>query len=576
MEAFITHQNEIIDIFSLITRDIELRPFMVKYQKLLLSLKKNIMTEKRPIVQQYHFSLLTLLYKLIPYTRDIYGGLGERHLCYAMLFLWNYHFPVPTAQCIYKMVLPIDNNPSYGSWRDIKNLCLFVKEHSERGDQDPLIETCIGMLNHQLETDYKKWNDTYDEYIRNKATVHDIPFPTPSNAGISLVCKWIPREHSSFDWLFKRCAVQWIRTFKPQYFKTCKDNRQFEAAMRKGSKEYRHIFTMLSKAWDTIEIKQCTQQWESIQFSNIPFMALQRQQQSLLNIGLSGNVRTKTMHAKDRQLCAKKLQLQWCTNNAYKKHHLDQVNPLFTDMGLFIKNALRASHAEEIKRVENNWVHILSQISDLPNTLPIVDMSLFFHKPDRFYDALGMACLVAMKSSKRIFLFDQTCHFISIENCNTVKEILQLISPIFHEHHIGQNYKGICDTLVKSIVDSKMNSNDISSLKLVFFTFYDEIDTIFDTLQKSLERAAITQPPILLIWRANQTVPSVTPSYKEHKAFILSGNANYMWTRISHLSDDVWKKGNSLDLIAHFVNQPRYKPFEEYFSTILQLPPGGT
>ena len=57
MEAFITHQNEIIDIFSLITRDIELRPFMVKYQKLLLSLKKNIMTEERPIVQQYHFYL---------------------------------------------------------------------------------------------------------------------------------------------------------------------------------------------------------------------------------------------------------------------------------------------------------------------------------------------------------------------------------------------------------------------------------------------------------------------------------------------------------------------------------------
>ena len=100
---------------------------MKKIQNLLMSLKTVIIQEKNGNIQKSHFSILNSLYKLIPYTRDIYGGMGERELSYWMLFIWNYHFPVPVAQCIYKMLLPIENNPPFGSWRDIKALCGVIR-----------------------------------------------------------------------------------------------------------------------------------------------------------------------------------------------------------------------------------------------------------------------------------------------------------------------------------------------------------------------------------------------------------------------------------------------------------------
>lgn len=564
MEVYLYHQTELVDIFSLLSRDMDIFPFMVKYQSFLSSLKKHIMTEKNPTLQKAYFLILTLLYKLIPYTRDIYGGLGERKLSYMMLFIWNYQFPVPAAYCLQKMVLPIEGNPSYGSWRDIKNMCLFVREFSEKKDHDPFIETCISMMNHQLDVDYTTWNLSLDEYIRKLNTGFAVEKPTHITAGISLVSKWIPREGSAFDWLNKRCALQWIRSFKPEYLDSCKNDRQFKAVLRKGSKEYRHVFARLSKVCDTLEIKQCDRQWDAIKIVDLPFLALHRQQRSLLNISSLGDVRKKTLGVLDRQSCAKKIQALWrCKKQTY--------NPVFTDMGLFVKLAMRVSSGE-IVRMENQWTHILSQVSEMPHTIPILDMSLFHLHPDRFYEALGLACIVAMKSmKKRILMFDQTTHFVSLEHCSTLREILHVLRPIYYEHHIGQNIKSVCDVILTSM--SASPSVDVQNMKLAFFTYYDKIEDIQNIVQESFENAGFVKSPSLLVWRANQTVPLIIPCCNRKKkpdTFIFSGNVNYTWTRISQLPPEAWENMNSFDFIAYLLNQPRYDLFENYFQRLLK------
>ena len=574
MEIYLSHQNELVDIFSLLTRDMDMKPFMVKYQSFLCSLKKHIMTEKNPTLQKAYFLILTLLYKLIPYTRDIYGGLGERKLAYMMLFIWNYQFPVPAAYCLQTMVLPIEGNPSYGSWRDIKNMCLFIREFSEKKENDPFIETCIGMMNHQLDMDDTIWNRSLDEYIRKQNTGFAVEKPTHLNTGISLVSKWIPREKSAFGWLFKLGAIQWIRTFKPEYFESCKNEGQVKSAFRKGSKEYRQVFARLSKVCDTLEIKQCKRQWDSIKHTDIPFVALHRQQKSLLNINSIGYVRYPD--DKDRQSCALKIQALW----KKKKGRQEVFNPVFTDMGLFIKSALTlignvgsAFSGTGSYRMENHWKHILSQISEMPHMMAILDMSLFYYNPDRFYEALGLACIVAMKSCKRIFMFDQTTHFISLESCSSLQEILLLLRPVYFEHHIGQNIKSVCDTITKSMT----NTNNMD-LKLAFFTYYDRIDTnIQNIVQESFENAGFVKSPFLLIWRANQSLPFKSLPFKSSsynkKTFIFAGNVNYTLTRISQLPPEAWENMNAFDFVAYLLNQPRYDPFENYFQQLLKTRP---
>jgi len=565
MEKYLSLQNEVVDIFSLLSRDIsDLQPFMIKYQSCLFSLKTLMVSEKTPAIQKSYFLLLTLLYKLIAYTRDIYGGLGERKLSYMMLFLWNFQFPLPAAHCLKNLVMPIEHSPPYGSWRDIKGLCLFTRQFSQKGENDSFIETCLGLMNHQLDVDYTRWNHALDEYVRKMNTAFAIEKPTPQTAGISMVAKWIPREHSSFDWLFKRAAIQWIRAFKPHYFKSCTNESQFKSALKKGSKEYRHVFARLSKEWDTLEIKQCGKQWESIKPASVPFSALLRQQQSLLNIHTNGAVRKNTASVPDRVSCAIKIQKYWRSTRSSN-------NPTFIDMGIFIKTAIRVVHVEEVHRIETQWKHILSQSSDLPNMLPIVDMSLLLDQENRFYEALGLACIVAMKSSKRILLFDHTTHVVSIEQCTSLKDILQLLRPIYNEHHIGQNFKGVCDTLLLSMCETNLRVDDVKNMKLLFFTHYDRIDSIQNILHETFEHGGYTDSsPFLLVWRATKKIPvrSSVSSYNP-RTFVFSGNSNYTLNRISSIPLEAWNNMTAFDFVAFLLNQPRYDIFESYFQTLL-------
>lgn len=575
MEIYISLQNEVVDIFSLLSRDIDLLPFMAKYQSCLLSLKTHIAAEKNQTMQESYFFILTILYKLIAYTRDIHGGLGERKLSYMMLFLWNYQFPLPAAHCLKNMVMPIQKYPPYGSWRDIKGMCLFIREFSEKGENDPFIETCLGLMNHQLDVDYTLWNNTMDEYERKKNAGFATEKPTPQSAGISMVAKWIPRECSSFGWLFKRATIQWIRSFKPHYFKSCKSESQFESALKKGSKEYRQVFSSLSKELDVLEIKQCKKEWKSIEPANIPFSALLRQNRSLLNISSNGGVRKTTASIHDRVSCAVKIQQHWratrSTNTLGKT--LTSHHTAFIDMGGFIQNALRVLHPEEVMRMETQWRHILSQSRVFPfsHVLPIVDLSLFRDQENRFYEAIGLACIIAMKSSKRILFFDQTTHFVSIEHCTSLKDILHLIRPIYYEHHIGQNFKAVCDTLLLSICETKLHEEHVKNMKLVFFTYYDRIDMIQEIVQEAFENAGFVHSPFLLVWRAAKKIP-IHSSFIQNKprTFVFSGNSNYTLYLFSLMGCDEWNDMNAFDLIAKLLDTRRYDIFENYFRQVFQ------
>ena len=588
MDTFIQNQYHFVHLFSSLhkpTNDNDsVTPFLTRVQHLLMNLKRAIMTPgQTAMVQQYQFAILTLLYKLIPYTRDVYGGLGERDLTYQMLFIWNYHFPVPVATCLHQLVLPIQFNPPYGSWRDIRGLCQFVRSHSEKGEQDPFIETCIGMMNHQLDADLKAWDNALDEFNRKQNTMAEIPRPNAVSAGLSLVCKWIPREHGKFHWLFIRCAIQYIRAFQPHYFKFCKNDSQFQAALRKGAKEYRRAFARLSRVWNVLETKQCALQWDTIQHSDIPFIAGHRQQQALLNIGLSGNVRTQTMQDNSRKLCAEKHKLHWATNAAYKSHHLDKVNPLFLDMGSLVKTALRVSQGDEVKRLETQWKHLLEQCSDLGTTIPILDTSLFSISNDRFYEGLGLALYVSALTNHRLFLFDQTCHFLSLENEKQLRAMLQRVKPIYHEHHIGRDFQLVCKRLIASIQDSQLPEEEVGQLRLAFFTHWQsesEIEAIRETIRNCFATAGYKTCPFLLFWRGgnNMTADGNTQlalepekmAEKMARTFYFSGNTNYIWTRLSKLQDCHWKSMNAFDLVAYLLNHERYAPFDSYFKTLLQ------
>ena len=98
-----------------------------------------------------------LIYKMIAETRDCFYGKGEHDLSYMLIFTFYKYYPVLASYLIYKFVQPLDNKSlgkvGYGSWRDMRYLCQYVRECSMKKEKDPIIEICVELITVTLKKD---------------------------------------------------------------------------------------------------------------------------------------------------------------------------------------------------------------------------------------------------------------------------------------------------------------------------------------------------------------------------------------------------------------------------------------
>lgn len=123
------------------------------------------------------------LYTLLGYTRDIHNGLGQRMLFYRQLIVWYNFHPLLTFKAIEWCIFQTENSIPYGSWRDIRDISMYVHDITQ-DENHPLIIYCVELLVYQLIQDNKS----------------EIP---------SLAAKWCPRERGKYKWLFRKIAKRY-------------------------------------------------------------------------------------------------------------------------------------------------------------------------------------------------------------------------------------------------------------------------------------------------------------------------------------------------------------------------------
>jgi hypothetical protein len=166
--------------------------------------------KKTARVDDSYLVYLDLFYRMVGQTRDILKGKGEHLLSYMLLVGFYEVYPVLAIYVLHRFVQPITSlcveNPHgnestpyhscFGSWRDMKYLCEYIATTCDYGEDHPLIDEAISMMNNQLKRDF----------------VH---FTSGSKTIISFVAKWIPRENKKFHWIFNRLALDWCQRFMP-------------------------------------------------------------------------------------------------------------------------------------------------------------------------------------------------------------------------------------------------------------------------------------------------------------------------------------------------------------------------
>ena len=234
--------------------------------------------------------LLVTLYKMIGRTRDLCGGKGEYMLSYMMIMAWYNYYPDLAATALQFFVIDpkyvfvtFESQEPYGSWKDMKYFCKYVLDNGGTMTH-PLIRWCIEQINHTLCMD----DAAYDGAIDKK--------------NITLVSKWVPREGSKkFGFLYDALATHYF----PQYISSAKTAESKKKALDKCRTQYRMLCSRLNKHIDTVQIKQCTKAWASIEHFKTTSITMAKQRKAFLN-KKSGN-NDQRSEDPDRIQCAENL-----------------------------------------------------------------------------------------------------------------------------------------------------------------------------------------------------------------------------------------------------------------------------
>ena len=398
---------------------------------------------------------LKLYYRMIGHTRDYILGKGERELTYMMIWTWYQYFPTLAIYAVHRLVqcgrarescefIPgtsilttTRTDDSYktpfGSWRDIRSICQYVYDQGSLYTEHPLIDSCVELMNRQLKTDLEIWRYSY----RTRSRDH-----------ISNIAKWIPRENKHYSWLNEKLAVQWTKTHFPCIFNTAIKADSYIYAVNKSKKIYRKTASMLNKALDTTEIKQCAKMLTEIDPRKVPVYTMMKQRDLVF-----GDIKPcdSSLTIIDRDKCANNFKRFFDTKYDYtpechqrSMYRQDSEPILFAQMpvGYFIKEALRlldniGSDTEtdyKIDLLNKQWVHMSNTIvrTGFDNILPMIDVSLHMQNDgaESYYTAIGLAILLAERSSfgKRILAVDNLPTWINLEEETLLVSMVSVIN----------------------------------------------------------------------------------------------------------------------------------------------------
>jgi Mg-chelatase subunit ChlD len=482
-------QEQIVQFSFQLTRTSTLKPLENRLNLMLSILsekvRSGILPEKE--VARGH---LSILYRMIGHTRDIVDGKGEYNLTYMMIYAWNKFYP-KLAEFALKCLVDLGDRSvhQYGSWKDIKYFCEYCKSQGNAANH-PLIQYSINLTNEQLYKDYSS-------LVSNPVD-------------ISLVAKWVPREKSTFGWLYEMLSTNYFSHF----LATANTYDRRVRAVLKCKTEYRKVLSALNKYIDTVQIKQCGNNWANINFSKTTSITLTKQKKAFLNVKKTGEVRCPDNS--DRVECAQHF------NAHIQKAVRGEVEMKGKRVGMadFTKQAIELSRGgSQVEKdlLNSQWRDNSSQNGGLGKMIAMVDVSGSMDG-DPMNVAIALGIRIAEKSAlgKRIMTFSAKPTWVNLEECNDFISQVGVIKNA--EWGMNTNFHAALDMILDAIIQNKMAPEDVQDLVLVILSDM-QMDSgdkcnkqaLYETMKAKYEAAGIRvhgtpyKPPHILFWNLRST-----------------------------------------------------------------------
>lgn len=509
------------------------------------------------ILEQRHGSLLVVLYKLIGQTRDIESGKGERVLSYMMVYVWYQFFPELAINLLKRFIKGEDDSVPFGSWKDIKLFCDYVRSINEI--DHPLISICIGIINEQLRED-------------NDKVIY-------GGKDITLCARWVPRESSKYKWLFRLLATDYFK----EYLETAITNIQIKNAKYKAYMDYRKVITALNTVLDTVQIKMCGNDWASIDHNKTTSVTLSKSKNAFMNKGKKRG----EIDSEDRKTCAKNfenfvvskiksgetLKGKCVALVDYVKDSLDMINKC-RHMTAEVTSQL------EIDVLNSQFADFLTRIGEVENFVAMVDQSGSMFSDDAGFAALGLGTVVANKSTlgKRVMTFSAEPSWISLEKCETFYDCMKELKKHDHKAGFNTNFYKALRLILHACVSDSLPDSVVSNMVLVIFSDM-QIDagddrsqpliSMFGGIEKMYKDAGYSSLPHILFWNLRST--NGAPSLSTTKnTTMLSGYSPALLNSFVNKGMDMLQDFTPWHMLLETLNIPRYSSLEKDIQDWLQ------
>ena len=519
---------------------------------------KNILTELLTTLKQNLFSsntrmreeargLLSVLYRMIGHTRDIIDGKGECLLTYMMILTWYDFFP-KLARFAIRCLVEVNHEDNitihqYGSWKDIKYFCEYCKNQTSV-QEHPLIQYSVDLTNKQLAHDFLEYKS--------------------GTIDISLVAKWVPREKSSFGWLYEQLATH----FFSAYLKTATTSNVKAKAVLKCKTDYRKILSTLNRHLDTLQIKQCDQVWSEIDFKKVTSISLSKQKKAFLNIKKDGQVRHPDNF--DRIECAEHfnahIQKAVRGETEMKGKRVGMAD--FTEQALEL---IRTRNQPEIDLLNSQWRDNSTQTGALGKFIAMVDVSGSM-SGDPMNVAIALGIRIAEKSllGKRVMTFSSKPTWVNLEKYDDFVSQVGIVSRA--EWGMNTNFYAALDTILDAIIETKTAPEDVQDMVLVILSDMqmDSADrttkqvSLYETMEKKYADAGIRvhgqpyKPPHILFWNLRSTSGFPTLS-NQSNASMMSGFSPALLNLFCEQGLEALQSCSPWSLLERSLANPRYK-----------------
>jgi hypothetical protein len=428
------------------------------------------------ISREEYIEYMSIMYRMIGFTRDIVDGKGEYSLAYMLVDVWYNHYPELALFAFKHFVLLPDGTVPYGSWKDIK---YFYKLNKT----SPVINYGIQLMIEQIRQDMNSDNP-------------------------SLAAKWVPREKSQYGDLFTAIATNYFS----EYIITAKTDLARINAINKAKMNFRKIISSLNRKLDTVQIKQCENNWSNIDPLKQTSITMHKQKRAFFNVDRKGNQRN---NLEDRIICANNFK-EFATKAANGEIEVKGKRIGLNDFTRDALNIIPRNDSDEAKILNAQWLNNSKQTGALGKMIAMVDVSGSMYG-DPMNAAIALGIRVAEKSmlGKRLLTFSASPSWVNLDGIDNFVDMVDTVRRA--DWGMNTNFFAALKMILDAIITQKLKPDDVEDMVLVIFSDMqiDNADGSYHTLMTTIDTQYAAaglrlwnkpfKPPHILFWNLRST-----------------------------------------------------------------------